>query len=71
MGQAYAPFWTIMNTWARILFKGPLMVAPMFIAAAEPIVGSFLQMLPVLVGVLICAHHAIKGALKDGWLAEI
>ncbi|MDO5056822.1 MAG: hypothetical protein Q4E06_05745 [Lautropia sp.] len=60
-----------MDARVRILVKLMMLVLPVFVAAASPVMGSMLLMLPVGVGVGLCAWRAIQGALKDGWLAEI
>lgn len=55
----------------RAVFRICLGVIPMFVAAASPQLGIWLQIAPVLAGVLLCVRLAIRGALKDGWLAEL
>ncbi|MDO4231623.1 MAG: hypothetical protein Q4D19_05775 [Lautropia sp.] len=60
-----------MGTISRTILKTLLVAPPMFIASADPLVGSACQMLPVAAGVVLCANRAIRGAWRDGWLAEI
>lgn len=60
-----------MGSLVRILTNVLLLVLPPFVAAASPLLGSLLLVLPVMVGVGLCTLAAIRGALKDGWLAEI
>lgn len=59
------------GAFKRTLIRLSFVVPPMFIAPAFPMAGSAIQILPVLIGVLICVRQAVQGGLRDGWLAEI
>ncbi len=61
----------MMGVLGRALIKGCLVFLPSLFEAQWPTLGLALLMAPVLVGVLICAWIAIRGAWREGWLAEI